>query len=86
MAVALGQSAPITGRGAFDAIVALDCHPSDVVLASVTEIDSNNVPCLGMALVRIDNVVPLLGQVRIKGFIDHPSNITVRVSAFRAGF
>jgi hypothetical protein len=86
MAVSIGQSAPITGRGAFDATLALDCHPTDVVLASVTEIDANDVPCLGSAPVRIDNVVPLLGKVRVKGFIDYPSNIRVRVSAFRAGF
>ena len=84
MAVAIGQSAPITGRGAFDAILALDCHPSDVVVASVTEIDANNVPCLGSAPIRIDNVVPLLGKVHIKGFIDYPSNIRIRVSAVRA--
>jgi hypothetical protein len=82
MAVSIGQSAPITGRGAFDATLALDCHPTDVVLASATEIDANDVPCLGSAPVRIDNVVPLLGKVRVKGFIDYPSNIRVRVSSF----
>jgi len=85
MAVAIGQSAPITGRGGFDAIVALDCHPTDVVIASVTEIDANNAPFLGLAPVRIDNVVPLLGKVHVRGFIDYPSNIRIRVSAFRAG-
>jgi hypothetical protein len=84
MAVAIGQSAPITGRGRFDAILALDCHPTDVVLASVTEIDANNVPCLGLAPVRIDNVVPLFGKVHVTGFIDYSSYIRVRVSAFRA--
>jgi hypothetical protein len=85
MAVAIGQSAPITGRGGFEAIVALDCHPTDVVIASVTEIDANNAPFLGLAPVRIDNVVPLLGKVHVRGFIDYPSNIRIRVSAFRAG-
>jgi hypothetical protein len=38
-----------------------------------------------LAPVRIDNVVPLLGKVHVRGFIDYPSNIRIRVSAFRAG-
>jgi hypothetical protein len=54
--------------------------PNSVVMASVTEIDSNRSPFLGNATMKVYNVVPREGAVDIRGEIDSDDDLNVRVS------
>ena len=69
-------------HGPFDVFVPLKTGPFNLVLASATEV-ANGAPIMGLAPVRVDNVVPQQSGVRVRGFIDWHSDIVVRVTAFR---
>jgi len=58
--------------------------PNSIVMASITEVDSNGHPFQGLASLRICNVVPDFNQVLVRCEILWESDVTFRVSIFIA--
>jgi hypothetical protein len=58
--------------------------PSSVVMVSLTEIDSNGNPILGDATMKIYNVTPGFGFLRIRGEIDWDDDLDIRANVFIA--
>ena len=58
-------------------------NSNNVAFASICEVNSNNVPILGAAICRIDNVVPQdNGILLVRGDVKFDTDIKVRVSVF----
>jgi hypothetical protein len=64
-----------------------DLNASSYVMASITEVNNNNVPFQGAATMQIHNVVPqnqrtgeVGGRIRVRGFIGWENNLRFKVS------
>ncbi|MFJ8440704.1 hypothetical protein [Kitasatospora griseola] len=53
--------------------------PSSVVMASMTEVNSNGQPFVGDATTTVHNVAPGNGNVRLRGEVGWSSDLSVRV-------
>jgi len=57
-----------------------DLNSDSIVMASLTEVDSNFVPVLGKVTMKVYNVVPGPGFVKVRGEIDSGDDVHIRAS------
>lgn len=70
-------------HGGFRREIRVPHNSNNVAFASICEVNSNNVPILGSAICRIDNVVPQdNGILLVRGDVKFDTDIKVRVSVF----
>jgi hypothetical protein len=70
-------------HGEFRREIPVPHNRHNVVFASICEVDGNDVPFLGLAICRIDNVVPQdNGRVLVRGDVKWDRDIRVRISVF----
>jgi hypothetical protein len=81
--MSVAQTQIVTAHGGFRVTFGnVQANSLAIVLASITEIDGNNRPFLGSAIMHIDNVVPQDGSVLVRGNIDWNSDLRARVSIY----
>lgn len=58
-------------------------RPTDIVLASISEINEQGVPFQGLATLQVQNVVPGTDVTTIRGEIGWDSDVLVQLSIFK---
>ncbi|MFE3226069.1 hypothetical protein [Nocardia sp. NPDC059228] len=71
----------VTGHKLFEKMIKVPgINRFNSVFASITEIDTQGVPGMGLATLAINQVVPIDNAVIVRGFIEWDSDLMVRIS------
>ncbi|WP_416566449.1 hypothetical protein [Nocardia testacea] len=76
-----GRKVIVDHKG-FEVTIPIMAGPANAVFASITEVDVNDTPFMGLAGMTIDNVVPRQGSVVVRGSIGWEANIRARIDVY----